>query len=179
MPAGTVAPDSADYVIVGAGPAGCVLANRLSAAPGNRVVLLEAGGRDRGREIRIPAAFSKLFTTEYDWNYRTAPQAELGGRELFWPRGRTLGGSTSINAQMWIRGCAADYAGGGLPGWSYAEVLPFFNRVEHRVGGGGGDYGADGPLWIDELRSPSPITAAFLAACREVGIPAQPHLNGP
>jgi choline dehydrogenase len=174
----SAAPESADYVIVGAGPAGCVLANRLSAAPGNRVVLLEAGGPDRAREIRIPAAFSKLFTTAYDWNYRTAPQPGLAGRELFWPRGRTLGGSTAINAQMWIRGCAADYDGWGLPGWSFKEVLPYFNRVERRVGPGSA-YGADGPLWIEELRSPSPITAAFLAACREIGIADQPDLNGP
>ncbi|GAA4246397.1 GMC family oxidoreductase [Dactylosporangium darangshiense] len=178
MPADrSAAPESADYVVVGAGPAGCVLANRLSASPGNRVVLLEAGGPDKAREIRIPAAFSKLFATAYDWNYRTAPQPGLGGRELFWPRGRTLGGSTSINAQMWIRGCAADYDGWGLPGWSFAEVLPYFNRVERRAGPGSA-YGADGPLWIEELRSPSPITAAFLAACREAGIPDQPDLNG-
>jgi choline dehydrogenase len=172
------APESADYVIVGAGPAGCVLANRLSGEPGNRVVLLEAGGPDKAREIRIPAAFSKLFATAYDWNYRTVPQPALAGRELFWPRGRTLGGSTSINAQMWIRGCAADYDGWGLPGWSFAEVLPYFNRVERRAGPGGA-YGTDGPLRIGELRSPSPLTAAFLAACREAGIPAQPDINGP
>ncbi|GAA3281932.1 GMC family oxidoreductase N-terminal domain-containing protein [Dactylosporangium vinaceum] len=169
MPAATVAPDSADYVVVGAGPAGCVLANRLSAAPGNRVVLLEAGGPDKAREIRIPAAFSKLFTTAYDWNFRTAPQPALAGRELFWPRGRVLGGSTSINAQMWIRGCAADYDGWGVPGWSYDEVLPHFERITH----------PGGPLHIEELRSPSPITAAFLAACAEAGIRATPDLNGP
>ncbi|MFI5908736.1 GMC family oxidoreductase [Dactylosporangium sp. NPDC051541] len=169
MPAATIAPDSADYVIVGAGPAGCVLANRLSAAPGNRVVLLEAGGPDRAREIRIPAAFSKLFTTAYDWNFRTAPQPQLAGRELFWPRGKTLGGSTSINAQMWIRGCAADYDGWGVPGWSYADVQPYFERITH----------PGGPLRIEQLRSPSPITAAFLAACAEAGIRATSDLNGP
>src|SRR6185369_16516598 len=149
-----------------AGPAGCVLANRLSASPGNRVVLLEAGGPDKAREIRIPAAFSKLFTTAYDWNFRTAPQPQLAGRELFWPRGKTLGGSTSINAQMWIRGCAADYDGWGVEGWSYAEVLPYFQKIERRVGAAeGSGYGTGGPLWIDELRSPNRITAAFLEAC--------------
>ncbi|WP_433057854.1 GMC family oxidoreductase [Dactylosporangium sp. CS-033363] len=169
MPAATVAPDSADYVVIGAGPAGCVLANRLSASPGNRVVLLEAGGPDKAREIRIPAAFSKLFTTAYDWNFRTAPQAGLAGRELYWPRGKTLGGSTSINAQMWIRGCAADYDGWDVPGWSYEEVQPYFKRIEH----------PDGPLRIAELRSPSPITAAFLAACAETGIPARADRDGP
>src|SRR3954454_14658481 len=200
MPAGTVAPDSADYVIVGAGPAGCVLANRLSAAPGNRVVLLEAGGPDRAREIRIPAAFSKLFTTEYDWNYHTAPQAALAGRELFWPRGKTLGGSTSINAQMWIRGCAADYDGWGVDGWSYAEVLPYFQKVDRRAGAtdrsatsrsatsrsttdrsntASSTYGTGGPLWIDELRSPTRPPAVLGGGGAAGAPPAQADLNGP
>jgi len=194
-----------DYVIVGAGPAGCVLANRLSADPGTTVLLLEAGGPDKAREIRIPAAFSKLFATPYDWNYRTAKQPRLADRELFWPRGKTLGGSTSINAQMWIRGCAADYDGWGVDGWSYAEVLPYFQKVERRAGAtdrsatarsatsrstaersttdrsntASSTYGTGGPLWIDELRSPNRITAAFLEACVAEGIPAQADLNGP
>lgn len=132
MPADELDNAAFDYVIVGAGPAGCVLANRLSADPGTTVLLLEAGGPDTAREIRIPAAFSKLFATPYDWNYRTVKQPRLAGRELFWPRGETLGGSTSINAQMWIRGCAADYDGWGVEGWSYADVLPYFQRVERR-----------------------------------------------
>jgi len=102
-----------DYVIVGAGAAGCVLADRLSAEPSSRVAVLEAGGPDKAREIRVPAAFSKLFTTAYDWNYRTSKQAQMADRELYWPRGKTLGGSTSINAQMWIRGHQADYDGWG------------------------------------------------------------------
>jgi choline dehydrogenase-like flavoprotein len=94
------------YVIVGAGSAGCVLANRLSADPACQVVLLEAGGPDRKREIRIPAAFTKLFLTSYDWNYRTSKQPQLSDRELYWPRGKTLGGSSSINGQAWTRGTA-------------------------------------------------------------------------
>ncbi|MEV4137070.1 GMC family oxidoreductase N-terminal domain-containing protein [Dactylosporangium sp. NPDC049742] len=175
MPAGSET--AFDFVIVGAGPAGCVLANRLSADPGTSVLLLEAGGPDKAREIRIPAAFSKLFGTPYDWSYRTVQQRGLDGRELFWPRGRTLGGSTSINAQMWIRGCAADYDGWGVDGWSYAEVLPYFRKVERRVGERG-SLGTDGPLWIRELRSPSRITAAFLEACVAEGIPATADLNG-
>lgn len=179
MPADELDNAAFDYVIVGAGPAGCVLANRLSADPGTTVLLLEAGGPDTAREIRIPAAFSKLFATPYDWNYRTVEQPRLAGRELFWPRGRTLGGSTSINAQMWIRGCAADYDGWGVEGWSYADVLPYFQRVERRAGGAAGSYGTEGPLWIRELRSPSPITAAFLEACVAEGIPATGDLNGP
>jgi choline dehydrogenase len=123
-----------DHIIVGAGAAGCVLANRLSADPARKVALLEAGGPDNAREIRIPAAFSKLFTTPYDWNYRTSKQAPLGDRELYWPRGKTLGGSTSINAQMWVRGHRDDYDAWGAvcDGWSYDEVLPYFHRMEHR-----------------------------------------------
>ncbi|WP_327005536.1 GMC family oxidoreductase N-terminal domain-containing protein [Dactylosporangium sp. NBC_01737] len=180
MPAEDFEPTVFDYVIVGAGPAGCVLANRLSADPGTTVLLLEAGGPDKAREIRIPAAFSKLFATPYDWNYRTVKQPRLADRELFWPRGKTLGGSTSINAQMWIRGCAADYDGWGVDGWSYAEVLPYFQKIERRVGAAeGSGYGTGGPLWIDELRSPSRITAAFLEACVAEGIPATADLNGP
>ena len=166
-----------DYVIVGAGPAGCVLANRLSAASDTRVALLEAGGPDKAREIKVPAAFSKLFTTPYDWNYHTSKQPQLADRQLYWPRGKTLGGSTSINAQMWIRGHRADYDGWGLPGWSYDEVLPYFQRVE-RGAGLGGSYGTEGPLWISELRTLNPATVAFLAACAEAGIPPAAELNG-
>ena len=108
------------YVIVGAGPAGCVLANRLSADPACRVALLEAGGPDRAREIRIPVAFTKLLQTGYDWNYRTTRQPQLSGRELYWPRGKTLGGSSAINGQAWTRGHRLDYDGWAedCPGWS-------------------------------------------------------------
>ncbi|MFC6079992.1 GMC family oxidoreductase [Sphaerisporangium aureirubrum] len=160
-----------DYVIVGAGSAGCVLADRLSVDPSVRVALLEAGGPDRKAEIRVPAAFSKMFKTEYDWNFSTVKQAEMSGRELYWPRGRTLGGSSSINAQMWVRGHRADYDGWELPGWSYDEVLPYFRRSEHRTGSNhGGVYGTGGPIHISELRSPNVTTAAFLRACEEIGL---------
>ncbi|MFG1877156.1 GMC family oxidoreductase [Sphaerisporangium sp. NPDC049003] len=168
-----------DYVIVGAGSAGCVLANRLSADPSVRVALLEAGGADRKLEIRVPAGFSKLFKTRYDWNFTTAKQAEMYGRELYWPRGRTLGGSSSINAQMWVRGVRADYDGWNLPGWSYDEVLPYFMRSERRVGSNrGGVYGTDGPVYVSELRSPNVTTRAFLRACEEVGLTRLEELNG-
>ena len=168
-----------DYVIVGAGAAGCVLANRLSVDPSVRVALLEAGGADSKMEIRIPAAFSKLFKTSYDWNYTTAKQERMSGRELYWPRGRTLGGSSSINAQMWVRGHRADYDGWNLPGWSYAEVLPYFRRSERRVGSNrGGVYGTDGPIFISELRSPNVTTRAFLSACEETGLTRLEELNG-
>jgi choline dehydrogenase len=169
-----------DYVIVGAGSAGCVLANRLSADPTVRVALVEAGGPDRKQEIRIPAAFSKLFKTRVDWNFTTEPQKHLNDRELFWPRGKMIGGSSSINAMMWVRGHRADYDGWQLPGWSYDEVLPYFHRIERRVGSNHNDtYGHDGPMWIEELADPNPLTGAFLAACSEAGLTRLRELNEP
>ena len=170
------------YVIVGAGSAGCVLANRLSADPACRVALLEAGGPDRAREIRIPVAFTKLLQTGYDWNYRTTRQPQLSGRKLYWPRGKTLGGSSSINGQAWTRGHRLDYDGWAedCPGWSYEEVLPYFQRAEHRVGSNaGGVYGTSGPQFISELRDPNPTTVAFLAACAELGMRRLGELNEP
>src|SRR5215467_1067970 len=169
-----------DYVIVGAGSAGCVLANRLSADPSVSVALIEAGGSDRKQEIQIPAAFSKLFRTGFDWAYETEPQKFLDDRELFWPRGKVLGGSSSINAMMWVRGHRADYDGWGLPGWAYDDVLPLFHRIERRVGSNaGGTYGTDGPLWIEELRDPNPLTAVFLDACAQLGMKRLDELNEP
>ena len=176
-----MAAGSHSYVIVGAGSAGCVLANRLSADPACRVALLEASGPDRAREIHIPAGFIKLLMTEYDWNYRTIKQPQLSDRELYWPRGKTLGGSSSINGQAWTRGHRADYDGWAesCPGWSYDEVLPYFQRAEHRVGGNaGGVYGTPGPQFISELRDPNPTTSAFLAACAELGPRRLGELNG-
>ncbi|MEV8636973.1 GMC family oxidoreductase N-terminal domain-containing protein [Streptosporangium sp. NPDC051023] len=168
-----------DYVIVGAGSAGCVLANRLSANPATTVVLIEAGGPDDKLEIRMPAAFAKLFKTGYDWNFTTVEQPGLSGRRLYWPRGRMLGGSSSMNAQMWVRGHRADYDGWDVPGWSYDEVLPYFHRAERRVGSNhGGVYGTAGPIRISELRSPNPTTAVFLRACEEIGLPRLDELNG-
>ncbi|GAA0376940.1 putative GMC-type oxidoreductase [Acrocarpospora corrugata] len=168
-----------DYVIVGAGSAGCVLAARLSEDPNVKVALIEAGGSDRKLEVRMPAGFAKLFKTPCDWDYTTTKQSELSGRELYWPRGRMLGGSSSMNAQMWVRGTARDYDQWGLPGWSYDEVLPYFQRAEGRAGSNeGGLYGTDGPITISELRSPSVITPAFLAACAEVGLTRLAELNG-
>jgi choline dehydrogenase-like flavoprotein len=160
-----------DFVIVGAGSAGCVLANRLSSDPSVTVALVEAGGQDDKLEIRMPVAFAKLFRTDYDWNYSTAKQQELAGRELYWPRGRVVGGSSSLNAQMWVRGHRRDYDQWEIPGWSYDEVLPFFQRAERRTGGNaGGVYGEAGPIHISELRSPNPVTHAFLRACEELGL---------
>jgi len=170
------------YVIVGAGSVGCVLANRLSADLGCRVALLEAGGPDRGREIRVPVGFIKLLPSGYDWSYRTTRQPHLSDRELHWPRGKTLGGSSSINGQAWTRGHRLDYDGWaeGCPGWSYDEVLPYFQRAERRVGSNaGGVYGTSGPQFISELRDPNPTTSAFLAACAELGLHRLGELNEP
>ncbi len=177
-----MAAGSYDCVIVGAGSAGCVLANRLSADPACRVVVLEAGGPDRAREIRIPVAFTKLLQTGYDWNYRTTGQPQLADRELYWPRGKTLGGSSAINGQAWTRGHRLDYDGWAedCPGWSYEEVLPYFRRAEHRVGSNtGGVYGTSGPQIISELRDPNPTTTAFLAGCAELGMRRLGELNEP
>jgi choline dehydrogenase len=170
------------YVIVGAGSAGCVLANRLSADPMCRVALLEAGGPDRAREIHIPVAFTKFFLTGYDWNFRTSKQPQLSDREVYWPAGKTLGGSSSINGQAWVRGHRVDYDGWAqsCPGWSYDEVLPYFQRAERRVGSNaGGVYGTSGPQFISELRDSNPTTSAFLAACAELGMRRPGELNEP
>ncbi|GAA4233298.1 choline dehydrogenase [Streptosporangium album] len=169
-----------DYVIVGAGSAGCVLANRLSADSTTTVALLEAGGPDGGLEVRMPAGFPKLFKTDRDWNFTTAKQPEMSGRELYWPRGRMLGGSSSMNAQMWVRGHRADYDGWEVPGWSYDEVVPYFQRAERRAGSNrAAVYGTAGPIHVSELRTPNPATAVFLKACEELGIARLEELNGP
>jgi choline dehydrogenase len=173
--------DRYDYVIVGAGSAGCVLANRLSADPSATVLLLEAGPRDTKTEIGIPAAFPKLFKTAYDWNYTTTAQAALAGREMYWPRGRTLGGSSAINAQMYVRGNPADYeawTAAGNPGWSWPEVLAAFRRSECNSRGANQFHGGDGLLPVQDLRDPSPLTQAFVRAAVETGIPWNPDLNG-
>lgn len=171
-----------DYVIIGAGSAGCVLANRLSEDPSVRVLLLEAGGPDRKQEIHIPAAFAKLFKTPYDWAYETEPQPHLGNRRLFWPRGKMLGGSSSMNAMMYIRGHRADYDGWrdqGNQGWGFAEVLPYFKKSEHEERGASEYHGVDGPLNVADLRTVNPLTRAFLEASAEIGLPRTDDFNGP
>jgi choline dehydrogenase len=176
-----------DYIVVGTGSAGAVVASRLSADPATAVVALEAGPRDKNRFIRIPAAFSKLFRSEIDWDYLTEPQPELDGREIFWPRGKVLGGSSSMNAMMWVRGFQADYDEWAVragPQWSYAEVLGYFRRIENVTDAwhfvNGDDSGVTGPLHISRQRSPRPLTAAWLAATRECGFPpAQPNSPAP
>ena len=170
-----------DYVVVGGGSAGAVLAYRLSADPAVTVTLLEAGGVPKRKEVNIPAAFSALFATDLDWNLHTVPQERLGGRELFWPRGRALGGSSVLNAQMWVRGHRADYDGWATTtdgSWAYDRVLPLFQRAECRSpADGDGHHGLSGPLHIQDLRDPNPATLAFLAGCLEAGLEPKPHHN--
>ena len=170
-----------DVILVGAGSAGCVLANRLTADGARRVLLLEAGEPDRRAEIHIPAAFSKLFQSEADWNYRTEPQAHLGGRSLYWPRGKVLGGSSSINAMIYIRGHHADYDGwaaAGCDGWGYADVLPYFKRSEDFAGGAGPYHGAGGELRVEPPRSPSAFGEAFVEAATRRGVQRNDDFNG-
>lgn len=167
------APDLvADYVIVGAGSAGAALAARLSEDPTVSVILLEAGAADRALELHVPAAFSKLFRGEYDWNYDTVPQPHLEDRTVFWPRGKTLGGSSSLNAMMWIRGFAADYdewAEVAGERWSWEALVPTFRRIESTEGATDPTQGVSGAQRIEHQRDPRPHTAAFLEAAVEAG----------
>jgi choline dehydrogenase len=173
---------SFDYVIVGAGSAGCVLAARLSANAATRVLLVEAGPTDAKMEVKIPAAFSKLFRTERDWAYSTTPQPGLAGRSLFWPRGKMLGGSSSMNAMMWVHGHRADYDGWAEScgeGWSWDKMASAWKRAEDRTDGPDGLYGRGGPLHVESQRDPNVTTAAFLEACRELGWRELRDLNEP
>jgi choline dehydrogenase len=169
-----------DYVIVGAGSAGCTLAGRLSEDPSVRVLLLEAGTAREPLLARIPAGFSRLFRTRHDWAYETEPEPELAGRRLFMPRGKMLGGSSAMNAMIYIRGNPLDYdawAAAGARGWSYADVLPFFCRAEDQCRGPIPGHGVGGPLRVEDLRTVNPMSHAFVAACREIGIPKNDDFN--
>ncbi|MFC4126390.1 GMC family oxidoreductase [Nocardia rhizosphaerae] len=162
----------ADYVVVGTGSAGAVLAARLSERSGTSVIALEAGPEDKNQAVHIPAAFSKLFQTDLDWNYLTTPQPELGDRQIFWPRGKMLGGSSSMNAMMWVRGFAADYdawARAAGDGWSFANMVEYFRRIESVEDAAEPDEGRSGPLRISHQRSARRWTEDFLAAAEHAG----------
>jgi choline dehydrogenase len=155
-----------DYVVVGAGSAGCAVAARLSEDAGVRVLLLEAGPPDRKLEIGVPAAWTKLLQSEVDWGFRTEPQEGLAQRRIYWPRGKVLGGTSAINAMMWVPGPAADYDGwaeAGCDGWGYADLLPYLRRT---------------PLTVSAQRDPSPLTLAFVEAGVEAGIHRAEALDG-
>ncbi len=171
-----------DYIIVGAGSAGCVLAHRLSENPAHRVLLLEAGGSDKKFNIQTPAAYSRLHHSKQDWAFSTSPQAAMDGRVMHQPRGKVLGGCSSTNAMAYIRGNKKDYddwAALGNKGWSYEEVLPYFKKAEHNVQFDNAFHGKNGPLYVSAAQNyVTPLGQAFIDACGEKGIPANADFNG-
>ncbi len=172
-----------DYIIIGAGSAGCVLANRLSEDPACRVLLLEAGPRDWHPFIHMPAGLAKLVGHKgVNWNYDTVAEAQLDGRRLWWPRGKVLGGSSSINAMCYIRGIPADYDGwaaAGAQGWDWRGVLPYFRRSERNSRGADALHGNDGPLSVSDLRHTNPLSAAFIESGQQAGYRRNDDFNGP
>jgi len=171
-----------DYVIVGGGSAGCVLAARLSEDPRIRVCVLEAGPPDDSFFVRMPFGIIALMRSRRrNWRFRTEPEPNCAGRRMFWPRGRMLGGSSAVNAMCFTRGHRTDYdhwAALGNDGWSYADVLPFFKRFEHRERGADAFHGAGGPYNVAELRDPNVLSLAFVEAAVETGLPRNDDFNG-
>src|SRR4030088_2409050 len=171
-----------DYVIVGAGSAGCVLANRLSADGKNSVLLLEAGPKDTNLWIHVPLGYGKLFKAKtVNWMYQTEPEPGLDGRTVFQPRGKVLGGSSSINGLLYVRGQHEDYdrwRQHGNSGWGYDDVLPYFKKAENQQRGADDFHGVGGPLPVSDLGHPDPLSAAFIAAAAESGLPLNPDFNG-
>jgi choline dehydrogenase len=171
-----------DYVIVGAGSAGCVLANRLSTDGRNSVLLLEAGPKDSNIWIHVPLGYGRLFKEKtVNWMYQTEPEPGLGGRTVFQPRGKVLGGSSSINGLLYVRGQHEDYdrwRQHGNSGWGYDDVLPYFKKAEDQQRGPDDFHGAGGPLPVSDWRQPDPLSEAFVQAAAQTGIPVNPDFNG-
>jgi choline dehydrogenase-like flavoprotein len=173
----------ADYVVVGAGSAGCVLAARLSEDPDVNVTLIEAGGRGRHPNIMIPAAFAKQFKTKLDWDFATEPEPYCDERSLYIPRGRGLGGSSNMNAMLYVRGRPLDYdrweRDHGATGWGWSDVLPYFLKAEDNQRGQSEFHGSGGPVRIEDERSPRRLTGRFMAAAQNAGLPRIDDYNGP
>jgi choline dehydrogenase len=173
---------SFDYIVVGAGSAGCVLANRLTASGRHRVLLLEAGGEDRNIWIHVPIGYAKLFAdAKHNWLYSSEPEPELGGRSIIQPRGKVMGGSSSINGLLYIRGQAEDFDHWrqlGNAGWSFGDVLPYFRRAEDQQRGADELHGAGGPLSVSDVSEGHPLCDAFIDACEEAGLPRTDDFNG-
>ncbi|HEX5464884.1 MAG TPA: GMC family oxidoreductase N-terminal domain-containing protein, partial [Burkholderiales bacterium] len=171
-----------DYVIIGAGSAGCVLANRLSESGKHSVLLLEAGPRDNYLWIHIPIGYGKtMFHPVYNWGFYTEPDPGMHGRKIYWPRGRGLGGSSSINGLIYIRGQPDDYdhwAALGNAGWSWHDVLPYFIESEANQRGADAYHGANGPLAVSDIGKPHELMEAFIRGAGEAGIPRNDDFNG-
>ena len=173
--------ESFTHVIVGAGAAGCVVANRLSEDSTNNVLLLEAGGPDRNPLIHIPVGFTKLTTPDVNWGFSTAPQPQMNDRKMWYPQGRTLGGSTSINAMIYIRGHRADYdrwEALGNVGWGYSDVLPWFRRSENNARLNNAYHGVGGDMNVTQQIQHNPLTRAFVLAAQELGLDFNADVNG-
>ncbi len=172
----------ADFIVIGAGSAGCAVAARLSEDPATRVALIEAGGEDNNRWIHIPLGFGKTFADpSVNWCYETEPDPGAADRRVFWPRGKVLGGSSSINGMVYIRGQAEDFDHWrqlGNNGWSSADVLPYFRRAEHQTRGADEFHGAGGPLCVSDVPDHHPICEAFIESALDLGFPLNPDFNG-
>ncbi len=174
--------ESYDYIVIGAGSAGCALANRLTEDPSNRVLLLEAGGRDWNPWIHVPVGYYKtIFNKKLNWGYETEPEPALDGRRIAWPRGRVLGGSSAINGLVYIRGQREDFQlwrQMGNQGWGWDDVLPFFKKAEDQERGADALHGEGGPLGVSDLNQTHEIIEAYVNACDEIGIPRTADFNG-
>jgi choline dehydrogenase len=171
-----------DYIVVGAGSAGAVMAARLSENPKIRVLLLEAGPKDSSFWIHLPIGYGKtMWSKTYNWCFHTDPDPNMNGRKIYWPRGKTLGGSSSINGLIYIRGQREDYddwAAQGNTGWSYQEILPYFRKSEHNERGENAYHGVNGPLRVSNIKHTNPLIEAFIAGAQELGVPRTEDFNG-